>query len=52
MASIVSWIQDFTTSIGGVCLFFISFLDSSFRSLPEAKDVVLVMMAIENKEFI
>lgn len=50
MAVIVSWIQAFATSIGGVGLFFIAFLDSSFLSLPEVKDVVLIMMAIENKE--
>ena len=49
MSRIISWIQAFALSIGGPGLFFIAFLDSSFLSLPEVNDLLVIMMVIENK---
>ena len=50
MARIVSWVQAFAESIGGPGLFFVAFLDSSFLSLPEINDLLVVAMVIEHKE--
>ena len=50
MAKIVSWVQAFALSIGGPGLFLIAFLDSSFLSLPEINDILVIVMVIENKE--
>ena len=50
MSRIVSWIQVFALSVGGPGLFFIAFLDSSFLSLPEINDILVIVMVIENTE--
>ena len=50
MSRIVSWVQAFALSIGGPGLFFIAFLDSSFLSLPEINDILVIVMVIENTE--
>ena len=50
MSRIVSWIQAFAVSVGGPGLFVIAFLDSSFLSLPEINDLLVIMMVIEDKE--
>ena len=50
MSRIVSWIQAFAVSVGGPGLFVIAFLDSSFLSLPEINDLLVIMMVIEHKE--
>ena len=50
MSRIVSWVQAFALSIGGPGLFFIAFLDSSFLSLPEINDLLVIMLVIEHKE--
>lgn len=49
MARIVSWVQAFAVSVGGPGLFFVAFLDSSFLSLPEINDILVIVMVIENK---
>jgi len=49
MSRIVSWVQAFALSVGGPGLFFIAFLDSSFLSLPEINDILVIVMVIENK---
>ena len=49
MARIVSWVQAFALSVGGPGLFFLAFLDSSFLSLPEINDILVIVMVIENK---
>ena len=49
MARIVAWIQAFALGIGGPGLFFVAFLDSSFLSLPEINDLLVVMLVIEHK---
>ncbi|MCY4633883.1 MAG: VTT domain-containing protein [Acidobacteria bacterium] len=48
MARIVSWIQAFALGIGGPGLFVVAFLDSSFLSLPEINDLLVVMLVIEH----
>jgi membrane protein YqaA with SNARE-associated domain len=50
MLRIVSWVQVFALSVGGAGLFFIAFLDSSFLSLPEVNDILVIVMVIENPE--
>ena len=49
MARIVTWIQTFALGIGGPGLFLVAFLDSSFLSLPEINDLLVVMLVIEHK---
>lgn len=48
VARIVSWIQAFALGIGGPGLFVVAFLDSSFLSLPEINDLLVVMLVIEH----
>lgn len=48
MARIVAWVQAFAASIGGPGLFVIAFLDSSFLSLPEINDILVISMVIQN----
>ena len=50
MAKIIGWVQAFALSIGGPGLFLVAFLDSSFLSLPEINDILVIVMVIENKE--
>ena len=50
MSRIVNWVQTFALSIGGPGLFFVAFLDSSFLSLPEINDLLVVVLVIQNKE--
>ncbi len=50
MSRIVAWVQAFAVSIGGPGLFFIAFLDSSFLSLPEINDILVIATVIENPD--
>ncbi len=50
MARIVAWSQSVALAIGGPGLFFIAFLDSSFLSLPEINDLLVVLLVIQHKE--
>ena len=50
MARMVAWAQSIALSIGGPGLFFIAFLDSSFLSLPEINDLLVVLLVIQHKE--
>ena len=50
MSRIVSWLEAFASSLGGPGLFLVAFLDSSFLSLPEINDVLVVLMVTGNKE--
>lgn len=50
MSRIVNWVQTFALSIGGPGLFVIAFLDSSFLSLPEINDLLVILLVIQNKE--
>ena len=49
MRSFAVWIQSFALSLGGPGLFVIAFLDSSFLSLPEINDLLLVWMVTQHK---
>ena len=48
MKRFVAWIQAFALAIGAPGLFLITFLDSSFITLPEIADLMLVVMVIEH----
>lgn len=49
MKSFVSWIYGFALAIGGPGLFVVAFLDSSFISLPQINDILVVLMVTRNK---
>ena len=49
MKSFISWIYGFALGIGGPGLFVIAFLDSSFISLPQINDILVVLMVTKNK---
>ena len=50
MSRIVSWVEAFASSLGGPGLFLVAFLDSSFLSLPEINDVLVILMVTRNEE--
>ena len=50
VSRIVNWVQAFALSIGGPGLFLVAFLDSSFLSLPEINDLLVVAVVIQQKE--
>jgi membrane protein YqaA with SNARE-associated domain len=47
--SFITWIYGFAVAIGGPGLFVIAFLDSSFISLPQINDILVVLMVTANK---
>jgi membrane protein YqaA with SNARE-associated domain len=47
--SFISSIYAFALSLGGPGLFTVAFLDSSFISLPQINDILVVLMVTENK---
>jgi membrane protein YqaA with SNARE-associated domain len=49
VTSFISWIYGFALAIGGPGLFAIAFLDSSFLSLPQINDILVVLMVTQNK---
>ena len=49
MKSFVSWLYGFALAIGGPGIFAIAFLDSSFISLPQINDILVVLMVTQNK---
>lgn len=49
MKAFISWIYGVALSLGGPGLFTIAFLDSSFLSLPQINDILVVLMVTENK---
>ena len=49
MRRFVDWIQAFALALGGPGLFIVAFLDSSFLSLPEINDLLLVWMVTRHK---
>ena len=48
MKSFISWIYGFALAIGGPGLFVIAFLDSSFISLPQINDLLVVFMVLRD----
>lgn len=49
MHRVVAWMQAFALAFGAPGLFLSAFLDSSFISLPEVNDLLLVWMTTEHK---
>jgi membrane protein YqaA with SNARE-associated domain len=45
----ISWLYDAALAVGGPGLFVIAFLDSSFVSLPQINDILVVLMVTEHK---
>ena len=49
MKFFINWIYGFALAIGGPGLFAVAFLDSSFVSLPQINDILVVLMVTQNK---
>lgn len=52
MRQIAAWVQAFALTIGGPGLFLIAFLDSSFLSLPQLNDLLVILMVLQRKELV
>ena len=50
MERFAGWIESVALSLGAPGLFIVAFLDSSFLSLPEINDILLVWMVTRHKE--
>ena len=50
MKSFLAWIQGVAAAVGAPGLFIIAFLDSSFLSLPQINDLLVVAMVIQHPE--
>ena len=49
MQSFIKWVYGIALSLGGPGLFVVAFLDSSFISLPQINDLLVVLMVVRNK---
>jgi membrane protein YqaA with SNARE-associated domain len=47
--SFISWIYGIAVALGGPGLFAVAFLDSSFVSLPQINDILVVLMVTEHE---
>src|SRR5204862_3581690 len=47
VGSFITWLYDAALSVGGPGLFVIAFLDSSFVSLPQINDLLVVLMVTQ-----
>jgi membrane protein YqaA with SNARE-associated domain len=47
--SFINWIYGFAVGLGGSGLFVVAFLDSSFISLPQINDILVVLMVTQHK---
>ena len=52
MKGFLTWIQGFALAWGGPGLLLIGFLDSSFLSLPEVNDLLVVFMVTQHKHLL
>ena len=50
MSRLAAWLHAFAMGIGGPGLFVIAFLDSSFLSLPQINDLLVIWMVIQHPE--
>jgi membrane protein YqaA with SNARE-associated domain len=50
MKGLIAWAQGLVITFGGPGLFVVAFLDSSFLSLPEINDILVVWMVTQHKE--
>ena len=51
MRGFVGWLYGLALGIGGPGLFVVAFLDSSFLSLPQINDVLVVLMVTQHKDW-
>jgi membrane protein YqaA with SNARE-associated domain len=47
----IKWVYGLALSLGGPGLFAVAFLDSSFVSLPQINDLLVVLMVVRNKSW-
>jgi membrane protein YqaA with SNARE-associated domain len=50
LRSFIAWLHGVALTMGGPGLFTVAFLDSSFISLPQINDILVVLMVTEHKE--
>lgn len=50
MSRLAAWFEAFALTVGGPGLFVIAFLDSSFLSLPQINDLLVIGMVIQHPE--
>lgn len=50
MSRLAAWIEAFALGIGGPGLFVVAFLDSSFLSLPQINDLLVIVMVVQHPE--
>jgi membrane protein YqaA with SNARE-associated domain len=48
LKSFITWISGVATALGGPGLFVVAFLDSSFISLPQINDLLVVLMVLQD----
>lgn len=51
LKSFISWISGVALTLGGPGLFVIAFLDSSFISLPQINDLLVVLMVLQDPDW-
>src|SRR5687768_5051316 len=52
MGRVVEWAQDFALALGAPGLFVVAILDSSFLTLPEINDILVVLMVTRHRSFL
>jgi membrane protein YqaA with SNARE-associated domain len=52
MTRIAEWLQAIARDYGGIGLFLVAFLDSSFLSLPQINDLLVIWMVTQRKELV
>ena len=52
MSHIIAWLQSLTAALGGPGLFVVALLDSSFLSLPEIVDLLVILMVFHNRDWL
>jgi membrane protein YqaA with SNARE-associated domain len=50
MTRLGEWVQSFALNLGGPGLFVVAFCDSSFLSLPEINDLLIILMVTRQKD--
>jgi membrane protein YqaA with SNARE-associated domain len=50
MSGVLAVIQEWASSLGGVGLFIIALLDSSFLSFPQVNDILVIVLSTKNPE--
>jgi membrane protein YqaA with SNARE-associated domain len=51
LKSFISWISGVAVALGGPGLFVVAFLDSSFISLPQINDLLVVVMVLQDPDW-